>query len=164
MKWNQKTIHQWGIDTFGSAALNTLGVAIRMSKETVELSNVLLTLDDVDKISMEAADVAIVLLQVANCIQFNAQEAEHDVEVDAIIDTEVDASMIMNTATIDLISCLFHKADTKEAAVQLTKIMTCLAALEEIYEFDLNEKIQIKMEINAARQWAQGKDGSFQHV
>lgn len=78
MKWNQKTIHQWGIDTFGAAALNTLGVAIRMSKETVELSNVLMTMDDVDKISMEAADVAIVLLQVANCIGFDAQEAEAD--------------------------------------------------------------------------------------
>ena len=126
MKWNQKTIHQWGIDTFGNAALNTLGVAIRMSKETVELSNVLMTMDDVDKISMEAADVAIVLLQVVNCIGFDAQEAE--------------------------------------ASRQLTKIMTCLSALEDIYEFDLMERIQAKMEINAARQWAQGKDGSFQHV
>ena len=164
MKWNQKTIHQWGIDTFGNAALNTLGLAIRMSKETVELNNVLMTMDDVDKISMEAADVAILLLEVANCIGFDAQEAEADEFTNAAIDTEIDVAMHMNTATIDLISTLFHKADTKKAAVQLTKIMTCLAALEEIYEFDLVEKIQVKMEINAARQWAQGEDGSFQHV
>lgn len=169
MKWNQKTIHQWGIDTFGAAALNTLGVAIRMTKEAVELSNVLMTMDDVEKISMEAADVAIVLVQVANCIGFNVHDEENSVaepvqEVDEAIDNEIDASMIMNTAAIDLLSALFHSADKKQVELQIMKIMTCLGAIEEIYEFDLLEKIQEKMEINVARQWARKEDGSFQHV
>ena len=169
MKWNQKTIHQWGIDTFGNAALNTLGVAIRMTKEAVELSNVLMTMDDVEKISMEAADVAIVLVQVANCIGFNVHDEENSVyepvqEVDEAIDTEIDASMIMNTAAIDLLSALFHSADKKQVELQIRKIMTCLGSIEEIYEFDLLEKIQEKMEINVARQWAKKEDGSFQHV
>jgi hypothetical protein len=135
-----------------------------MSKEVVELSNVLLTIDDVDKISMEAADVAIVLFQVANCIEFYAHEARKHEETDASVYDEKDAIVHMNTAMINLISVLFHTTDTNQAVIELTKIMTCLSALEEIYEFDLNEKIQAKMEINVARQWAQGKDGSFQHV
>jgi hypothetical protein len=165
MKWNQKTIHQWGIDTFGNAALNTLGVAIRMSKEAIELSNVLMKLDDVEKISMESADVAIVLVQVANCIGFDVHAEDQAVEeVDSAIDTEIDAAMILNAAAIDLLSAIFHGAERTQVVLQIRKIMTCLGALEEIYEFDLVEKIQVKMEINAARQWAQGKDGSFQHV
>lgn len=165
MKWNQKTIHQWGIDTFGNAALNTLGVAIRMSKEAIELSNVLMTMDDVDKISMESADVAIVLVQVANCVGFDVHAEDQAVEeVDDAIDTEIDAAMILNAAAVDLLSALFHGAEKDQVILQIRKIMTCLCALEELYQFDLVEKIQEKMEINVARQWAKKEDGSFQHV
>ena len=165
MKWNQKTIHQWGIDTFGNAALNTLGVAIRMSKEAIELSNVLMTMDDVDKISMESADVAIVLVQVANCVGFDVHAEDQAVEeVDDAIDTEIDAAMILNAAAVDLLSALFHGAEKDHIILQIRKIMTCLGALEELYQFDLVEKIQEKMEINVARQWAKKEDGSFQHV
>ena len=165
MKWNQKTIHQWGIDTFGNAALNTLGVAIRMSKEAIELSNVLMTMDDVDKISMESADVAIVLVQVANCVGFDVHAEDQAVEeVDDAIDTEIDAAMILNAAAVDLLSALFHGAEKDQVILQIRKIMTCLGALEELYQFDLAEKIQEKMEINVARQWAKKEDGSFQHV
>lgn len=165
MKWNQKTIHQWGIDTFGNAALNTLGVAIRMSKEAIELSNVLMTMDDVDKISMESADVAIVLVQVANCVGFDVHAEDQAVEeVDDAIDTEIDAAMILNAAAVDLLSALFHGAKKDQVILQIRKIMTCLGALEELYQFDLVEKIQEKMEINVARQWAKKEDGSFQHV
>ncbi len=165
MKWNQKTIHQWGIDTFGNAALNTLGVAIRMSKEAIELSNVLMTMDDVDKISMESADVAIVLVQVANCVGFDVHAEDQAVEeVDDAIDTEIDAAMILNAAAVDLLSALFHGAEKDQVVLQIRKIMTCLGALEELYQFDLVEKIQEKMEINVARQWAKKEDGSFQHV
>ena len=165
MKWNQKTIHQWGIDTFGNAALNTLGVAIRMSKEAIELSNVLMTMDDVDKISMESADVAIVLVQVANCLGFDVHAEDQAVEeVDDAIDTEIDAAMILNAAAVDLLSALFHGAEKDQVILQIKKIMTCLSALEELYQFDLVEKIQEKMEINVARQWAKKEDGSFQHV
>lgn len=168
MKWNQKTIHQWGIDTFGNAALNTLGVAIRMSKEAIELSNVLMTMDDVDKISMESADVAIVLVQVANCVGFDVhaedQAVEEVEEVDDAIDTEIDAAMILNAAAVDLLSALFHGAEKDQVILHIRKIMTCLGALEELYQFDLVEKIQEKMEINVARQWAKKEDGSFQHV
>lgn len=165
MKWNQKTIHQWGIDTFGNAALNTLGVAIRMSKEAIELSNVLMTMDDVDKISMESADVAIVLVQVANCVGFDVHAEDQAVEeVDDAIDTEIDAAMILNAAAVDLLSALFHGAEKDQIILQIRKIMTCLGALEELYQFDLVEKIQEKMEINVARQWAKKEDGSFQHV
>ena len=165
MKWNQKTIHQWGIDTFGNAALNTLGVAIRMSKEAIELSNVLMTMDDVDKISMESADVAIVLVQVANCLGFDVHAEDQAVEeVDDAIDTEIGAAMILNAAAVDLLSALFHGAEKDQVILQIRKIMTCLGVLEEIYEFDLVEKIQEKMEINVARQWARKEDGSFQHV
>ena len=165
MKWNQKTIHQWGIDTFGNAALNTLGVAIRMSKEAIELSNVLMTMDDVDKISMESADVAIVLVQVANCVGFDVHVEDQAVEeVDNAIDTEIDAAMILNAAAVDLLSALFHGAEKDQVVLQIKKIMTCLGALEELYQFDLVEKIQEKMEINVARQWAKKEDGSFQHV
>lgn len=165
MKWNQKTIHQWGIDTFGNAALNTLGVAIRMSKEAIELSNVLMTMDDVDKISMESADVAIVLVQVANCVGFDVHAEDQAVEeVDDAIDTEIDAAMILNAAAVDLLSALFHGAEKDQVVLQIKKIMTCLGALEELYQFDLVEKIQEKMEINVARQWAKKEDGSFQHV
>lgn len=165
MKWNQKTIHQWGIDTFGNAALNTLGVAIRMSKEAIELSNVLMTMDDVDKISMESADVAIVLVQVANCVGFDVHAEDQAVEeVDNAIDTEIDAAMILNAAAVDLLSALFHGAEKDQVVLQIKKIMTCLGALEELYQFDLVEKIQEKMEINVARQWAKKEDGSFQHV
>ena len=165
MKWNQKTIHQWGIDTFGNAALNTLGVAIRMSKEAIELSNVLMTMDDVDNISMESADVAIVLVQVANCVGFDVHAEDQAVEeVDDAIDTEIDAAMILNAAAVDLLSALFHGAEKDQVVLQIKKIMTCLGALEELYQFDLVEKIQEKMEINVARQWAKKEDGSFQHV
>lgn len=165
MKWNQKTIHQWGIDTFGNAALNTLGVAIRMSKEAIELSNVLMTMDDVDKISMESADVAIVLVQVANCLGFDVHAEDQAVEeVDDAIDTEIDAAMILNAAAVDLLSALFHGAEKDQVFLQIRKIMTCIGALEELYQFDLVEKIQEKMEINVARQWAKKEDGSFQHV
>ena len=165
MKWNQKTIHQWGIDTFGNAALNTLGVAIRMSKEAIELSNVLMTMDDVDKISMESADVAIVLVQVANCVGFDVHDEDQAVEeVDNAIDTEIDAAMILNAAAVDLLSALFHGAEKDQVVLQIKKIMTCLGTLEELYQFDLVEKIQEKMEINVARQWAKKEDGSFQHV
>ena len=165
MKWNQKTIHQWGIDTFGNAALNTLGVAIRMSKEAIELSNVLMTMADVDKISMESADVAIVLVQVANCLGFDVHAEDQAVEeVDDAIDTEIGAAMILNAAAVDLLSALFHGAEKDQVILQIRKIMTCLGVLEEIYEFDLVEKIQEKMEINVARQWARKEDGSFQHV
>lgn len=165
MKWNQKTIHQWGIDTFGNAALNTLGVAIRMSKEAIELSNVLMTMDDVDKISMESADVAIVLVQVANCLGFDVHAEDQAVEeVDDAIDTEIDAAMILNAAAVDLLSALFHGAEKDQVFLQIRKIMTCIGALEELYQFDLMEKIQEKMEINVARQWAKKEDGSFQHV
>lgn len=165
MKWNQKTIHQWGIDTFGNAALNTLGVAIRMSKEAIELSNVLMTMDDVDKISMESADVAIVLVQVANCLGFDVHTEDQAVEeVDDAIDTEIDAAMILNAAAVDLLSALFHGAEKDQVFLQIRKIMTCIGALEELYQFDLMEKIQEKMEINVARQWAKKEDGSFQHV
>ena len=165
MKWNQKTIHKWGIDTFGNAALNTLGVAIRMSKEAIELSNVLMTMDDVDKISMESADVAIVLVQVANCVGFDVHAEDQAVEeVDDAIDTEIDAAMILNAAAVDLLSALFHGAEKDQIILQIREIMTCLGALEELYQFDLVEKIQEKMEINVARQWAKKEDGSFQHV
>ena len=165
MKWNQKTIHQWGIDTFGNAALNTLGVAIRMSKEAIELSNVLMTMDDVDKISMESADVAIVLVQVANCVGSEVHAEDQAVEeADDAIDTEIDAAMILNAAAVDLLSALFHGAEKDQVVLQIKKIMTCLGALEELYQFDLVEKIQEKMEINVARQWAKKEDGSFQHV
>lgn len=165
MKWNQKTIHQWGIDTFGNAALNTLGVAIRMSKEAIELSNVLMTMDDVDKISMESADVAIVLVQVANCVGFDVHAEDQAVEeVDNAIDTEIDAVMILNAAAVDLLSALFHGAEKDQIILQIRKIMTCLGALEELYQFDLVEKIQEKMEINVARLWEKAQDGSFQHV
>ena len=165
MKWNQKTIHQWGIDTFGNAALNTLGVAIRMSKEAIELSNVLMTMDDVDKISMESADVAIVLVQVANCVGFDVHTEDQAVEeVDDAIYVEIDAAMILNAAAVDLLSALFHGAEKDQVILQIRKIMTCLGALEELYQFDLVEKIQEKMEINVARQWAKKEDGSFQHV
>ena len=165
MKWNQKTIHKWGNDTFGNAVLNALGVAIRMSKEAIELSNVLMTMDDVDKISMESADVAIVLFQVANCVDFDVHAEDQAVEeVDDAIDTGIDAAMILNAAAVDLLSALFHGAEKDQVVLQIKKIMTCLGALEELYQFDLVEKIQEKMEINVARQWAKKEDGSFQHV
>lgn len=164
MKWNQKTIHQWGINTFGAAALNTLGVAVRMARETVELSSYLVVGDDAEKVAMEAADVAIVLLQVANCLGIDTEMIALNEDLDAVIMNEIDVSIRLNTATIDLISAVMNMAEGKQIVNHIRTIITCLHALEELYEFDLKEKIQIKMDINEARQWKQNADGSFQHV
>jgi hypothetical protein len=131
-KWNQQTIHQWGIDTFGPAALNTLGVAIRMARETIELSNYLVVGDDADKISMEAADVAIVLLQVANCMVIDTEMILLNEDLDARIMNEIDVSIHMNTATIDLISAIMNMAEAKQIVNHIRTIMTCLHALEEL--------------------------------
>lgn len=177
MKWNQQTIHQWGIDTFGDAARDSLGLAIRMAKEGVELAYQLRLEDELVEIKDEAADVAIVTLQVANSLGFNVAEIldEETVSEDAarfqrIFQMEDDAlddvglcAEMFNSYIVKLISALFH-GEVEAAKTVIVQIFAALGVVEEIFEFDLNEQIQTKMEINAARKWAKLEDGSFQHV
>ena len=180
MKWNQKTIHQWGIDTFGAPALNTLGLAIRMVKEAVELSTAL-HLDVENEVLNESADVAIVVLQVANCLDFEVDQVlgihpdgtavlpkfKEYLELFQKTDDELlngeQCAVASSTFAVDLISSLFH-GSTDNAKKEIIKIMAMLSAIEEIYEFDLNVRIQEKMDINEARKWEKSQDGSFQHV
>lgn len=169
LKWNQKTIHEWGIRTFGQAALNTLGVAIRMTKEAVELSYEL-NIDDRDDVIKESADVAIVLLQVSNCLGFDCVEAlkmqplnDLYLEVsDACVDQE-QCSKLISEFSVVLISSIFH-GELHNAKTIIIKIMAVLDSIEDLYEFSLSDEIQKKMEINVARTWAVQADGSRQHV
>lgn len=171
--WNQQTIHAWGIATFGDAAHSSLGLAVRMAKEAVELSEYLSDTDetqDLKKVHREAADVAIVLLQVANAMNFNVEEAlkvNHWKEIFRTQDDEITDqnpwSFLPSKLAVDLISALFHnKPDA--AKTLIIRIMAVLSVIEEIYEFDLHQEIQEKMEINAARSWKKLSDGSHQHV
>lgn len=170
MTWNQQTIHAWGVATFGDAAHSSLGLSVRMAKEAVELSEYLAAPDDEKKIHAEAADVAIVLLQVANAMNFNVEEAlkvNHWKEIFKVQDAEIQDDVPWNTLpsklAVDLISALFHnKSDAAKTVI--VKIMALLSVLEEIYEFDLHNEIQEKMDINAARKWKKLSDGSHQHV
>lgn len=171
--WNQKTIHAWGVTTFGEAAHSSLGLSVRMAKEAVELSEYLADTDnsqDVKKVREEAADVAIVLLQVANAMNFNVEEALKVNHRKAIFDDqdndisdEKSWNALPAKLAVDLVSALFHnKSDA--AKTLIIKIMAVLSVIEEIYEFDLHQEIQEKMEINAARSWKKLPDGSHQHV
>lgn len=168
--WNQKTIHAWGVATFGEAAHSSLGLAIRMTKEAVELSEYLVISNQVKKVREEAADVAIVLLQVANAMNFNVEEALKvnywkDVfkTQDDEIQDEISWSNLPSKLAVDLISALFHnKPDAAKTVI--IKLMALLSVVEEVYEFDLHQEIQEKMEINAARSWKKLPDGSHQHV
>lgn len=171
--WNQQTIHAWGIATFGDAAHSSLGLAVRMAKEAVELSEYLSDTDetqDLKKVHREAADVAIVLLQVANAMNFNVEEAlkvnhwkEIFKEQDRDISDEKPWNSLPAKLAVDLVSALFHnKPDA--AKTFIIRIMAVLSVLEEVYEFDLHQEIQQKMEINAARSWRKLPDGSHQHV
>lgn len=171
--WNQQTIHEWGIKTFGDAALSFLGLAIRMTKEAVELSEYLsqdLSIQEIKKIHAEAADVAIVLLQVANAMNFNVEQSllvNHWKNIyndqDDDISDEKPWNALPAKLAVDLVSAIFHnKPDAAKALI--VRIMAVLSVVEEIYEFDLHEEIQQKMEINAARSWKKLADGSHQHV
>lgn len=168
--WNQKTIHAWGVATFGEAAHSSLGLAIRMTKEAVELSEYLVISNQVKKVREEAADVAIVLLQVANAMNFNVEEAlkvNHWKEIfktqDDEIQDEISWSNLPSKLAVDLISALFHnKSDAAKTVI--IKLMALLSVVEEVYEFNLHQEIQEKMEINAARSWKKLPDGSHQHV
>lgn len=172
-KWNQQTIHAWGIATFGDAAHSSIGLAVRMAKEAVELSEYLSDTNetqDFKKVHREAADVAIVLLQVANAMNFNVEESlkvNHWKEIFRAQDDEITDqnpwSFLPSKLAVDLISALFHnKPDAAKTVI--IKIMALLSVVEEVYEFDLHEEIQQKMEINAARSWKKLPDGSHQHV
>lgn len=171
--WNQQTIHAWGIATFGDAAHSSLGLAVRMAKEAVELSEYLSDTDetqDLKKVHREAADVAIVLLQVANAMNFNVEEAlkvNHWKEIFRTQDDEITDqnpwSFLPSKLAVDLISALFHnKPDAAKTVI--IRIMALLSVVEEVYEFELHQEIQQKMEINAARSWRKLPDGSHQHV
>lgn len=171
--WNQQTIHTWGIATFGETAHSSLGLSVRMAKEAVELSEYLADTDnsqDVKKVREEAADVAIVLLQVANAMNFNVEEAlkvNHWKEIfktqDDEIQDEISWSNLPSKLAVDLISALFHnKSDAAKTVI--IKLMALLSVVEEVYEFNLHQEIQEKMEINAARSWKKLPDGSHQHV
>lgn len=171
MTWDQKTIHAWGVATFGDAAHSPLGLSIRMAKEAIELSEYLATPDvEEKKIHREAADVAIVLLQVANAMNFNVEESlkvNHWKEIFKAQDDEIEDSTPWSTLpsklAVDLISALFHnKPDAAKTVI--IKIMAVLSVVEEIYEFDLYTEVQEKMDINAARKWKKLSDGSHQHV
>lgn len=171
MKWNQKTIHQWGIDTFGGAALNPSSLAIRMAKEAVELTSDLFTIDDVDVIKYECADVSIMLVQVANCLGMNLGEVlvdqsellEYYDEVTAKCVNDFVCAKMVSELSIELISSINH-GEFKHNWKVIVGIIAVLDSIEEIYEFDLDETIQVKMEINANRSWTRGADGSSQHV
>lgn len=171
--WNQQTIHAWGIATFGDAAHSSLGLAVRMAKEAVELSEYLslpIEKQDVKKIHAEAADVAIVLLQVANAMNFNVEQSllvNHWKTIfndqDDDIADDVPWNALPVKLAVDLISALFHnKLDAAKTVI--IRIMALLSVVEEVYEFDLHQEIQQKMEINAARSWRKLPDGSHQHV
>ena len=168
--WNQQTIHAWGVATFGDAAHSPLGLSIRMTKEAVELSEYLVISNQVKKVREEAADVAIVLLQVANAMNFNVEEAlkvNHWKEIfktqDDEIQDEISWSNLPSKLAVDLISALFHnKPDAAKTVI--IKLMALLSVVEEVYEFNLHQEIQEKMEINAARSWKKLPDGSHQHV
>lgn len=168
--WNQQTIHAWGVATFGDAAHSSLGLAVRMAKEAVELSDYLVNPPDDKKIHAEAADVAIVLLQVANAMNFDVEQSmliNHwkaiFKEQDREISDEIPWSVLPAKLAVDLISALFHnKPDAAKTVI--IRIMALLSVVEEVYEFDLHQEIQQKMEINAARSWRKLPDGSHQHV
>lgn len=171
MNWNQKTIHEWGVRTFGEPARHPLGVAIRMTKEAVELSEILSYSDDEDKIGAEAADVLIVLYQVANCVGCDLEDimdiqpiADMVSEMDKEIETEMQIAAVINKASLDLISALFHQAPMNEVMTQMARIRAALNFLEDLYPFHLLNNVQDKMAINAARQWSKAADGSFQHI
>lgn len=170
--WNQQTIHTWGVATFGDVAHSSLGLAIRMTKEAVELSEYLSDPDnpEVKRVHTEAADVAIVLLQVANAMNFNVEQSLLVNHWKAIFDDQDDDisdekpwNALPAKLAVDLVSALFHnKPDA--AKTLIIRIMAVLSVIEEIYEFDLHQEIQEKMEINAARSWKKLPDGSHQHV
>lgn len=171
MIWNQQTIHEWGIKTFGDAAHSCLGLAIRMTKEAVELSEYLADSEvDIKKVHAESADVAIVLLQVANAMNFNVEQSllvNHWKNIfndqDDDISDENPWSALPAKLAVDLVSAIFHsKPDAAKALI--VRIMAVLSVIEEIYEFDLHEEIQQKMEINSTRSWKKLADGSHQHV
>jgi NTP pyrophosphatase (non-canonical NTP hydrolase) len=173
MIWNQQTIHAWGTKTFGDAAHNSLGLAIRMTKEAVELTEFLsadLSQQEIKKIHTEAADVAIVLLQVANAINFNVEKSLlvnhwkniYDDQDDDISDEKLWNALPAKLA-VDLVSAIFHNRSDMAKAL-IIRIMAVLSVIEEVYEFDLWKEIQEKMEINAARSWKKLADGSHQHV
>lgn len=170
--WNQQTIHAWGVATFGDAAHSSLGLAVRMAKEAIELSEYLSDPDnpEVKKVHTEAADVAIVLLQVANAMNFNVEQSllvNHWKNIfndqDDDISDEKPWNALPAKLAVDLVSALFHnKPDA--AKTLIIRIMAVLYVIEEVYEFDLHQEIQEKMEINAARSWKKLSDGSHQHV
>lgn len=172
MKWTQQTIHAWGIATFGEAARNSLGLAVRMAKEAVELSWVMRCGADEDVVK-ESADVAIVLVQVANCIGFDIKEvieAEGENEFKILVASEMEAiedsdhcSEMINQYAVDLISANFH-GEFDEAKRVIIRIVAMLQVICEMYEFNLSDKMCEKMDINEARKWAKAQDGSFQHV
>lgn len=168
-KWNQKTIHEWGVATFGEQAKDSLGLAIRMGKEAVELMAELRD-DNEANVFEESADVSIVLLQVANSINFDiAVEAEDEFNgalyqsTTELIQNEIDASRLLGKKSMELIAALFSKKET-EAKLIIIQLIAVMDVIEELFEFDLDIQVGNKMEVNVRRTWKQSRDGSFQHV
>lgn len=80
MKWTQVSITGWSTQTFGNRT--ALATAVRMNKEVAELLSALENGED-DVARKEVADVAIVLMQVAQRLGID-------------LDTEVQKKMDIN--------------------------------------------------------------------
>jgi len=163
----QKTIVAWAIETFGD--LGTLPkLAARMNTEVAEvLREIVSEPMDPFKVALECADVAIILFRICEITDIDLREKVPGLPDMGWIEEpgawERAALLLQGCAA--LASSVPHGDDpipfqADWFAREVTGIGRMLEDLSNFVGVPLNMAIDRKMQINRARKWVQGKDGS----